>query len=64
MGRTFKDYEDQLDSLKRDNFNLKLRIYFLEEKMGSSAPDQNAIRDSIELKVLCHLMNVIWFAKK
>ena len=29
---TMKDYEQQLSDLKKENFNLKLRIYFLEER--------------------------------
>lgn len=49
--RTMKDYEDQLEALKKENFNLKLRIYFLEEKMGITSVDENAIKKNIELKV-------------
>ena len=29
---TMKDIEQQLSDLKKENFNLKLRIYFLEER--------------------------------
>ncbi|XP_031841742.1 phosphodiesterase 4D interacting protein centrosomin isoform X2 [Nomia melanderi] len=50
-GRTMKDYEDQLERLKKENFNLKLRIYFLEERMGITAVDENKIKKNIELKV-------------
>ncbi|XP_076278704.1 phosphodiesterase 4D interacting protein centrosomin isoform X2 [Lasioglossum baleicum] len=50
-GRTMKDYEDQLEALKKENFNLKLRIYFLEERMGITSVDENAIKKNIELKV-------------
>lgn len=28
--QSLRDYEEQLNGLKRENFNLKLRIYFLE----------------------------------
>lgn len=31
-GRSMKDLEDQLTQLKKENFNLKLRIYFAEER--------------------------------
>ncbi|XP_076378265.1 phosphodiesterase 4D interacting protein centrosomin isoform X2 [Megalopta genalis] len=50
-GRTMKDYEDQLQALQKENFNLKLRIYFLEERMGITSVDGNAIKKNIELKV-------------
>ncbi|XP_078050206.1 phosphodiesterase 4D interacting protein centrosomin isoform X2 [Augochlora pura] len=50
-GRTMKDYEDQLQVLQKENFNLKLRIYFLEERMGITSVDGNAIKKNIELKV-------------
>eukprot|EP00096_Caligus_rogercresseyi_P002824 TRINITY_DN1513_c1_g1_i23.p1 TRINITY_DN1513_c1_g1~~TRINITY_DN1513_c1_g1_i23.p1 ORF type:complete len:1142 (-),score=395.94 TRINITY_DN1513_c1_g1_i23:359-3784(-) len=35
-GRSVKEYDNTLRDLQRDNFNLKLRIYFLEERMGNS----------------------------
>ncbi|KAK0179549.1 hypothetical protein PV327_005291 [Microctonus hyperodae] len=53
-GRTIKDYEDQLGALQKENFQLKLRIYFLEEKMGIlglGTADENAVKKNIELKV-------------
>lgn len=46
-----KEYEDQLGTLKKENFNLKLRIYFLEERMGIASADKDAIKKNIELKV-------------
>ncbi|XP_015190024.1 PREDICTED: myosin-11 isoform X2 [Polistes dominula] len=51
VGRTMKEYEDQLGALKKENFNLKLRIYFLEERMGITSADEDAIKKNIELKV-------------
>ncbi|KAI4503280.1 hypothetical protein M0802_001502 [Mischocyttarus mexicanus] len=51
IGRTMKEYEDQLGALKKENFNLKLRIYFLEERMGITSADEGAIKKNIELKV-------------
>ncbi|XP_012262634.2 CDK5 regulatory subunit-associated protein 2 isoform X2 [Athalia rosae] len=50
-GRTMKEYEDQLGMLKKENFNLKLRIYFLEERMGITSADEDAVKKNIELKV-------------
>ena len=55
VGRTMKEYEDQLETLKKENFNLKLRIYFLEERMGITSADENAIKKNIELKVNPHV---------
>lgn len=50
-GRTMKEYEDQLGALKKENFNLKLRIYLLEERMGITPSDEDAIEKNFELKV-------------
>lgn len=55
-GRTVKEYEEQLRVLKKENFNLKLRIYFLEERMTrrpgpAGDAEENAERKLIELKV-------------
>ena len=34
-GRTVRELDDGMRELKKENFNLKLRIYFLEERLGS-----------------------------
>ena len=31
--RTMKEYDQQIAEYKKENFSLKLRIYFLEERM-------------------------------
>ena len=31
--RTMKEYDHQIAELKKENFSLKLRIYFLEERV-------------------------------
>lgn len=52
--RTMKEYEDQLSKLQKENFQLKLRIYFLEEKgiaPGANFSDDDAVKTNIELKV-------------
>ncbi|XP_016837483.1 centrosomin isoform X2 [Nasonia vitripennis] len=51
-GRTMKECEDELGALKKANFNLKLRIYFLEERMGITSADEDPVRKNIELKVV------------
>ncbi|XP_030752474.1 centrosomin-like isoform X3 [Sitophilus oryzae] len=52
-GRTVKEFEEQLTTLKKENFNLKLRIYFLEEKMGTNftLDKDNIVKKNIELQV-------------
>lgn len=37
-GISMKQYEEQLNGLRKENFHLKLRIYFLEEKLGTGSP--------------------------
>jgi hypothetical protein len=51
-----KEYEEQLSQLRKENFNLKLRIYFLEERMGhmnGTDDKEDAVKKNIELKVKC-----------
>jgi len=54
-GRTMKEYEDELSNLKKENFQLKLRIYLLEEgnpaRNGISFSDEDVIKTNVELKV-------------
>ncbi|KFQ22947.1 CDK5 regulatory subunit-associated protein 2, partial [Merops nubicus] len=51
--RTMKDYENQITDLKKENFNLKLRIYFLEERMQQKfdGATEEIYKINIELKV-------------
>lgn len=53
--RTMKEYDQQISELKKENFNLKLRIYFLEEKMHQKCTtydrDEAINKMNIELKV-------------
>ncbi|XP_034934404.1 centrosomin isoform X2 [Chelonus insularis] len=51
---TMKDYEEHLEALKSENFQLKLRVFFLEERMGiisTGAADEDPVRKNIKLKV-------------
>ncbi|XP_013203669.1 CDK5 regulatory subunit-associated protein 2-like [Microtus ochrogaster] len=45
--------EQQITELKKENFNLKLRIYFLEERMQQefAGPTEHIYKTNIELKV-------------
>ncbi|XP_076999626.1 CDK5 regulatory subunit-associated protein 2 isoform X3 [Tamandua tetradactyla] len=51
--RNMKDFENQITELKKENFNLKLRIYFLEERMQQEfdGPTESIYKTNIELKV-------------
>lgn len=55
QGRSLREYEEQMCALKKENFNLKLRIYFLEEKNPSmiSSPDgsESLFKQNVDLKV-------------
>ncbi|KAF4076987.1 hypothetical protein AMELA_G00202890 [Ameiurus melas] len=50
---TMKDYENQITALKKENFNLKLRIYFLEEHVQQKCDGstEEIYKTNIELKV-------------
>jgi len=53
-GLTMRHYEEQLNMLRKENFNLKLRIYFMEENKGilhGSTEQENLYRINIDLKV-------------
>ncbi|XP_038859141.1 myomegalin-like [Salvelinus namaycush] len=50
---TLREFEQHLNDLKKENFSLKLRIYFLEERILQKYEDtsDNVYRTNIELKV-------------
>ncbi|XP_010621435.1 myomegalin isoform X13 [Fukomys damarensis] len=51
--QALRDFEKHLNDLKKENFSLKLRIYFLEERMQQKyeASREDVYRRNIELKV-------------
>lgn len=52
-GHSIKEFEEQLSNLRKENFNLKLRIYFLEERMGANlnADNETDLKNNVELMV-------------
>ncbi|XP_058887729.1 myomegalin isoform X8 [Acipenser ruthenus] len=50
---TLREFEKHLNDLKKENFSLKLRIYFLEERMQQKYEDssEDVYKRNIELKV-------------
>ncbi|KAJ5338392.1 Spindle associated [Penicillium brevicompactum] len=51
---SLKEQAIALDKLSKDNFNLKLRIHFMEEQLQKVGPETNkeALKENTELKVL------------
>ncbi|KAK6616919.1 hypothetical protein RUM43_014889 [Polyplax serrata] len=55
-GLTMKEYEEQLKKLTTENFNLKLRVYFVEERLSKVtgiSDKEDLIKKNIQLKVTC-----------
>ncbi|KAH9815255.1 hypothetical protein DFH28DRAFT_969151 [Melampsora americana] len=50
---TLREQEKVIDEVKKENFNLKLKIYFLEDRLAKLAPDQVdlALKENVEIKV-------------
>ncbi|KAG5680271.1 hypothetical protein PVAND_009790 [Polypedilum vanderplanki] len=57
-GFCVKQYEEKMDNLTKENFNLRLRLYFFEEK-GGSFPEgtENLHKEIIDLKVQNEQLN-------
>lgn len=54
QGRSLREYDEKLQALRKENFNLKLRVYFLEEKSPNNGSNKNGSMDAkqnIDLKV-------------
>ncbi|KAG7487570.1 hypothetical protein MATL_G00025020 [Megalops atlanticus] len=53
QSHTLREFEQHLNDLKKENFSLKLRIYFLEERIQQKYEDsrEDVYRRNIELKV-------------
>ncbi|KAF8352161.1 hypothetical protein F5887DRAFT_1057800 [Amanita rubescens] len=50
---TLRDQEKHIDNLKKENFAIKLRVHFLEERLAQLAPDHidAALKQNISLKI-------------
>ena len=61
---TMRECEEQITSLKKENFNLKLRIYFMEESQGLlHSPKEQAelYKVNIDLKVKSEELKKVTF---
>jgi hypothetical protein len=57
-GRSIREFDETVRELRKENFNLKLRIYFLEERLGTSrlaaasaGSKEELIQNNYDLKV-------------
>jgi hypothetical protein len=58
-GRTVKEYENRMSQLQKENFDLKLKIYSLQEQMGCvsrSDEEEDPVKKNINLKVMYVLL--------
>ncbi|KAK0460353.1 spindle associated, partial [Armillaria novae-zelandiae] len=50
---TLRDQEKHIDHLKKENFDIKIKCHFLEERLAQLTPDQinAALKQNIDLKI-------------
>ncbi|KAJ7441428.1 microtubule associated-domain-containing protein, partial [Mycena latifolia] len=50
---TLRDQVKHIDNFKEENFNIKIRVHFLEERLAPLAPNQidAALKQNISLKI-------------
>lgn len=55
QGRSLREYDEKLHALQKENFQLKLRLFFLEEKTPVNASgksdEENLFKQTVDLKV-------------
>ncbi|KAJ6647466.1 Centrosomin, partial [Pseudolycoriella hygida] len=59
--RSIREHDEQLNDLRKENFNLKLRIYFMEEKNSpTNLPEssESLIKENVDLKVQAEALRV------
>ena len=61
-----RDYDESFKEMKKENFNLKLRIFFLEERLGQGKKTsvEDMANSNLELKVrlvIIHTLSMICF---
>ncbi|CAI2188040.1 3097_t:CDS:10 [Funneliformis geosporum] len=57
---TLKEQERVIDEIKKENFSLKMKVYFLEERVSKMGPDEmeRALKENVEIKMQNHELNV------
>ncbi|KAG8833328.1 hypothetical protein FRC17_010860 [Serendipita sp. 399] len=53
VNMTLREQEKVIDQIKKENFSLKLKVHFLEERLAQLAPDhiEAALKQNINLKI-------------
>lgn len=57
MSYSVRKSAETLEKLEKENFNLKLKIYFLESKFGNSSGDFISYNDEIDLVLQNECLN-------
>lgn len=56
QGRSLREYDEKMHVLQKENFHLKLRLFFLEEKTPgtgtSKSEDETLFKQNVDLKVI------------
>ncbi|CAG8541751.1 980_t:CDS:10, partial [Ambispora gerdemannii] len=57
---TLKEQERVVDEIKKENFSLKMKVYFLEEQLSKLGPDEmdKALKEHIEMQVQIQSMKL------
>ncbi|CAG8474184.1 14801_t:CDS:10 [Funneliformis caledonium] len=57
---TLKEQERVIDEIKKENFSLKMKVYFLEERVSKMGPDEmeRALKENVEIKMQNHELTV------
>lgn len=60
-GFCVKEYEEAMEALRKENFNLKLRIYHIEDKNSLGIPQgaEELYKQNLDLKVWKDSVNVL-----
>ncbi|KAF9185159.1 hypothetical protein BGZ51_002930 [Haplosporangium sp. Z 767] len=55
---TLKEQEKAIDDLKKESLNLKLKVFFLEDRLAKLSPEhvEQALQENVELKVMVQNM--------
>ncbi|CAG8480130.1 18121_t:CDS:2 [Cetraspora pellucida] len=57
---TLKEQERVVDEIKKENFGLKMKVYFLEERLSKLGPDEmeRALKENVDIKIQNHDLKI------
>ncbi len=61
---SLKDMESTIESLKKENFSLKLRLFYMSESMRKITTTTTQIKDSENIQKILDEVNFFFFFKK